>query len=61
MYLAAGFLIFSALLLAVLWLFQTVFLDSFYRSVKTSQVKSCANSLADHIDDDYRNDLISDI
>ncbi len=60
-YLAAGFLIFSALLLAVLWLFQTVFLDSFYRSVKTSQVKSCAVSLAEHIDSDNLSDLITDI
>ena len=61
MHLAVGFLVFSVLLLGVLWLFQTVFLESFYRSVKTRQVKSCAYSLATHIDADDRGDLISDI
>ncbi len=60
-YLAAGFLIFSALLLIVLWLFQTVFLESFYKTVKTTQVKSCASSLIDHIDADNLSDLIADI
>lgn len=49
-YLATGFLIFSALLLVVLWLFQTVFLESFYKAIKTGQVKSCAYSISDRID-----------
>lgn len=60
-YLAAGFLIFSALLLIVLWLFQTVFLESFYKSIKTRQVKSCTYSLADYIETDEFYDLVSDI
>ena len=60
-YLAAGFLIFSALLLSVLWVFQTVFLDSFYKSVKTSQVKSCADSVVSNIESDSLSDLIADI
>jgi len=60
-YLAAGFLIFSALLLAVLWIFQTVFLEAFYRTVKTSQVKNCASSVIENIDSDALTDLISDI
>lgn len=60
-HLAVGFLIFSALLLAVLWLFQTVFLESFYKSIKTNQVKSCARSVSDHIDSDDLSDLIADI
>ena len=60
-YLALGFLIFSLLLIAVLWVFQTVFLDSFYRSVKTGQVKSCANSVVDNLDADELSALISDI
>ena len=60
-YLSIGFLIFSALLLIVLWLFQTVFLDSFYKSVKTRQVKSCAYSLADYIDTDSFSDLVTEI
>jgi signal transduction histidine kinase len=60
-YLALGFLIFSILLIAVLWVFQTVFLDSFYRSVKTGQVKSCADSVVDNLDADELSALISDI
>ena len=60
-YLAVGFLIFSALLLVVLWLFQTVFLEAFYKSVKTGQVKSCAYSIADRIDSDDLDDTIAEI
>ena len=60
-YLSIGFLIFSALLLIVLWLFQTVFLESFYKGVKTRQVKSCASSLADYIDTDNFSDLVTEI
>ncbi|MBQ3329765.1 MAG: HAMP domain-containing histidine kinase [Ruminococcus sp.] len=55
-YLATGFLIFSALLLIVLWLFQTVFLDDFYKTVKTAQVKSCAFSLSSTIKADGYNE-----
>lgn len=61
LHLAAGFLLFSVLLMIVLWLFQTVFLETFYKSVKTRQVKSCANSVADSIDASDLSDLISDI
>lgn len=60
-YLATGFLVFSALLLVVLWLFQTVFLEAFYKSVKTGQVKSCAYSVADRIDSSDLEDTIADI
>ena len=61
LYLAAGFLIFSALLMIVLWLFQTVFLETFYKRIKTGQVKDCANAIADCIDASDRDDLIADI
>ena len=60
-HLAIGFLGFSVMLLIVLWLFQTVFLEEFYKSVKTRQVKACAYSLMDYIESDDFNDLISDI
>ena len=60
-YLAIGFAAFSALLLIVLWLFQTVFLETFYKSVKTSQVQSCANSVADNLSSSSLSDLITDI
>ena len=60
-YLATGFLIFSALLLVVLWLFQTVFLEAFYKSIKTGQVKSCAYSISDRVDTDELSDTIAEI
>ena len=61
MHLAIGFLVFSALLLIVLWLFQTVFLESFYKTIKTRQVKSCAHSLADYVETDSFSDLVTEI
>ncbi len=60
-YLATGFLIFSALLLIVLWMFQTVFLESFYKTVKTNQVKNCAYAVSDHINSDDLSDLVAEI
>ncbi|WP_407382495.1 sensor histidine kinase [Ruminococcus sp.] len=60
-HLAIGFLIFSALLLTVLWLFQTVFLESFYKSIKTMQVKRCAYSLSDYLGSESFDELVSEI
>ena len=60
-YLAVGFLIFSALLLSVLWVFQTVFLETFYKYVKTGQVQSCADSVIDNYSSSSLSDLITDI
>ena len=60
-HLAIGFLVFSALLLVVMWLFQTVFLESFYKSIKTTQVKSCAYSLADYVETDSFDGLVNEI
>lgn len=60
-YLAIGFLIFSVLLISVLWIFQTVFLDAFYQTVKISQVKNCASSVIENLSADNLTDLISDI
>lgn len=39
------FLLFSLIMLILLWLFQTVFFKGFYRSVKISQVESAAKNL----------------
>ncbi len=63
LYLAAAFLVFSAILLIIMWLFQTVFLDSFYKWIKTSQVKSCTSSVAYNIENTDRlyYDILPDI
>ncbi len=46
------FLVFAAVLLSILWVFQTVLLDDIYRFIKESQLQRVATSLANHIDDD---------
>lgn len=45
-----GFLIFSALTIIILWLFQTVFLYGFYKAIKTKGITSCAQSIEQNID-----------
>lgn len=60
-HLAFAFLLFSAVLIIIVWLFQTVFLDSFYKSVKTVQVKRCAVSIAEHAQTETMFDIIEDI
>lgn len=36
---------FSAALIILLWLFQVVFLDSFYKSIKVNSIRSCASRI----------------
>ncbi|MDP4119940.1 MAG: HAMP domain-containing sensor histidine kinase [Bacillota bacterium] len=43
------FLLFSAIMLVVLWFFQIVFLDKFYEAIKTSQVKKIVTTVSEHI------------
>ncbi|MGI6664447.1 MAG: sensor histidine kinase [Christensenellaceae bacterium] len=40
---------FSALLLIILWLFQTVFLDTFYKNIKRAEIKKDAILLAEFL------------
>jgi len=46
------FLVFTGLLLVLLWLFQIVFLDEFYRMQKTEMLRSFSNSMAHNIDNE---------
>ena len=53
---------FCALLLLILWLFQTVLLDSFYRNIKIGEAKSISNQIVKYIDDSSSlSAIISDI
>lgn len=61
MYLACAFLIFSVVLIIIMWLFQTVFFEPFYRTVKTVQVDNCATSVAHHIEDDDLTSMLNEI
>lgn len=43
---------FAALLLLLLWLFQTVYLDKFYRRIKINEITSAAAAIEYHIDNE---------
>jgi methyl-accepting chemotaxis protein len=49
---------FCTLLLIILWLFQTVFLNSFYLSIKVNEVKSNADAIEKNIDHEDLSDLV---
>ena len=46
-----AFLLFGAIVLAVLWLFQTVWLDDIYRSLKLRDLEKCATELCEAASD----------
>lgn len=54
-------LLFSAVTLLLLWFFQVVFLDSFYKSIKTRSIKSTANSIADSVNSSDLDDTVKQI
>lgn len=43
---------FCSLLLAILWLFQTVLLDSFYRYIKVNEIKKMSETISNNLDND---------
>lgn len=55
------FLLFTALLLVLLWLFQIVFLDEFYRFQKTEMLKSSSESIVRNIDNENLQTLVDRI
>lgn len=46
------FLFFCALLLVLLWLMQTVFLDATYKAIKSNSIRNAANLVAENIDEE---------
>lgn len=54
-------LFFSVLFLALLWLFQIVFLEDFYKAIKTNELKSNANILIENIQDEGFSTMAEDI
>lgn len=45
-------LAFAIVIIAILWLFQIVFLDDFYRAIKTGQIKDASSNILDVIKDE---------
>lgn len=60
-YLSLAFLIFSLVLIIIMWLFQSVFFDAFYRTVKSVQVQNCVSNLSDNIENDDLRSIIKEI
>lgn len=52
---------FIGLLILLLWLFQTVLLDSFYKAIKSRSIKNIANQIALNIDSENMNQTLLDI
>jgi signal transduction histidine kinase len=52
---------FCALLLIVLWLFQTVFLDSFYKKIKVTEIRRNAAVIINNIERENIGEIIADI
>lgn len=52
------FLLFAIVVLVLLWLFQVVFFDSFYRSIKIQKIRSATANIASHIEDNGVESLI---
>lgn len=57
-----GFILgFCTLLLVILWLFQVVFLDSFYQSIKVMEIRNDVKTIANNINNKNISSLISSI
>lgn len=52
---------FSAALIILLWLFQVVFLDSFYKSIKVRGIRLCAQEIENAEDYGVYSDIISEL
>lgn len=52
---------FVLVLLVLLWLFQTVFLDSFYRAIKTRSLRQAAQTVVQNIDHDDLQTLLDQL
>ena len=52
---------FTAILLILLWLFQTVYLDSFYTVIKKSELEQALKVLIENLGDDDLESVINDI
>ena len=52
---------FSVLLLVVLWLFQTVFLDTFYKKIKVTEIRRNAAVIINNIESENISEIISNI
>ncbi len=55
------FAAFTVVILVLLWVFQVVFLDDFYKSIKIREIKTSAQSLVKSIDSDDFSSMVQNI
>ncbi len=53
--------LFSCIMLVILWMFQTVFLDSFYQTIKKHAVHKCTQTIEKNIDYDHLENLLKNL
>ncbi len=53
------FFSFSFIMLVMLWMFQAVFLGSFYKAIKTKNITSCAATIEENINHPNIDELIN--
>ncbi len=57
----AYFAVFTVILLGILWICQTVLLDTIYKSIKTDSLKKCVNEISYAIGNEDYSDTVEDI
>ena len=55
------FVLFSLIMLVLLWVFQTIFFGAFYKNVRINQVKDCATSIEDNITETNITSLVENV
>lgn len=60
-YLSLAFLLFSLLLIAVMWFFQAVLFDAVYRTIEATQVERCAASIIRNIANEDLDSIVKEI
>jgi len=57
-----GYLLgFALIMVVILWFFQIIYLDDFYKKIKTNQIEDAANSIVENIDNEDISTLIQRI
>lgn len=54
-------MLFTVIILFLLWFFQYFFIEMYYQSMKVRDLKSCANQIAENIDSDDLDGLINNL
>ena len=59
--LISAFLLFTVFMLVVLWIFQIVFLDDFYKFIKKNQMEKTSDYICRHIEDEQIQEYLQDL